>query len=562
MFAESDFTFTEAESFIALLNKEEDEDQRVEDIDLLHVAFQGRLSDEEKENILPFYKILIAQTNDEEESERLSNALYGYFNLIDPFSSIKCDLGSDTDIIVDPSRKTVIQRVENLKKDKDLSKETIVFRAYPSKVKTFDSPLENAPRRFETFWERTSGGTFKVPISSADDLLISLDEKAVITKKSLAKDTLICVLDTYVEKGLSEIEFGIEQPGFFWFEEDGMVKANKYPIEDFTSDDLNDAIDVLEDLALWFKGREDKLATMVKWGLISAFNFARKQMGVKWMPFPFLYGSGGSGKSTLGDIVLYLWGLPDDKTNNIGGSSFDSPAKVGAKLEQSTHPIVVNEPIGALEKDDVFEMIKSAIESPYSRSRHEGKYLRTFYSFNPVIFTANESIPKSEDEGMFRRLFIMNFSRSERIDKNKQKAFEEKFKIKSPRNSPLIKLHALSMFFAKQFIEDSSLLNLDWQELANTLLSRLNPLHDIVVPNWLLKWADPETQEDLDDEIRERIRAFIVEKINREVGRINDYDSSNDHMKGVDGKIDVKNSVILFLVFGLLVIIVLFLGLW
>ena len=49
------------------------------------------------------------------------------------------------------------------------------------------------------------------------------------------------------------------------------------------------------------------------------------------------------GKTTMGKVILYIWSIPTPE-NNIGGSSFDTVARLGAKISQSCDPIVVNEP--------------------------------------------------------------------------------------------------------------------------------------------------------------------------------------------------------------------------
>ena len=120
-----------------------------------------------------------------------------------------------------------------------------------------------------------------------------------------------------------------------------------------------EAINVLNQLGDVFKNNTRLLSTVLKWGLLSIFSYAKKQVG-KWMPWLYLKGSAGSGKTTLAKIILYLHGTPTPE-NNIGGSGFDTQARVGAKLSKSCDPLLVNEPAGAFNRYSVVEMIKVCV---------------------------------------------------------------------------------------------------------------------------------------------------------------------------------------------------------
>lgn len=61
---------------------------------------------------------------------------------------------------------------------------------------------------------------------------------------------------------------------------------------------LKEALDLLKEFMDWFPNHGTKLISIFKWGLISPFIFSMKQRGadVQW---PYLYGRGGSGKTTM-----------------------------------------------------------------------------------------------------------------------------------------------------------------------------------------------------------------------------------------------------------------------
>jgi len=72
--------------------------------------------------------------------------------------------------------------------------------------------------------------------------------------------------------------------------------------------------------------------------------------------------------------VLSLWGL--GSSNIKSGANIDTPARLGYVLSQSTFLVLVNELGNAFAKDEIVEIIKSAVESTVAR----GKYIRGSYT--------------------------------------------------------------------------------------------------------------------------------------------------------------------------------------
>jgi len=76
-------------------------------------------------------------------------------------------------------------------------------------------------------------------------------------------------------------------------------------------------------------------------------------------------------------------------------------------------------------------------------------------------------------------------------------------------------------------MNDTGLWDLDWQELADTLFTRVYLDAGMNPPEWIYYWSKSETMEDLDDEDREKIRKHIVDEINRAERKIQvvDYET-------------------------------------
>jgi len=118
-------------------------------------------------------------------------------------------------------------------------------------------------------------------------------------------------------------------------------------------------------------------------------------------------------------MVLYLWDVPNSDTNDIGGSSFNTEARIGERLKKFTFPIVVNEPQGVFEKPDIVEMIKSSIERTNSRGKFVGRGYKNILSLNPVIYTSNHLLP--DDDALIRRLTAYHSHIMKEKQNNKKK---------------------------------------------------------------------------------------------------------------------------------------------
>ena len=284
---------------------------------------------------------------------------------------------------------------------------------------------------------------------------------------------------------------------------------------------MQKAVKTLNELTTFFKDNLTTLATVFKWGLMSEFSFAMKQAG-KWMPWMYLKGSAGSGKTTLAKVILYIWSIPTPD-NNVGGSSFDTVARLGAKISKSCDPIVVNEPAAVFSRQSTNEMVKVSVESTTGRSKYKGSYFGGIPAFAPVIFTANQYLP--EDDALIRRLYVLSFSYSQRKSDYQRKKFEDEFHINTPGISKLVNLKYFGQFVASEIVGDSGLLLDDWKVTADTIVTKFYAHLGLEVPEWLTFWAESESLEDLDDSQREDIRNFFVNEFNNARKKVNTYDS-------------------------------------
>lgn len=457
---------------------------------------------------------------------------------------ITCSMGTAVNMLIDPKRKqTFYEKISYTRKGEELSDEILVIDAYLDKLTVFDSPLGEEVRKFKAvFKTNLKNQPIITGPSTITEVYNFLVESGYIANTRHGKDINTMAINTFIKQGLAEVKTEIESPGFYNNPETEEIIAVKFEIKEIPTNQLKKALDLLKEFMEWFPNHETKLISIFKWGLISPFIFSMKQRGadVQW---PYLYGRGGSGKTTMGKMVLYLWNKPDEN-NDIGGSGFNSEYRIGNRLQQSTFPIVVNEPGSIFENINTRDMLKTASQQTTSRGKQIGGRYTTIPAFAPVIFTSNQPLPSIGDdqEALIRRFFIQSFGYDEKKSKKEQEAFRRAFDIKNTKNCRLHGLKPLAQFASNEILTNPTLIDMDWKELADTLLLRICMDIGIEIPKWLDGWSEVESLDDFEDIQRERIRSFLQKEINQAYGQIQLIDNDGRPQKNYKDEINVKTT--------------------
>ena len=448
------------------------------------------------------------------------------------------EINDETNIRINWKTKKIYQeKVIKTQKGID-TKATPVIEAVPQELIVYDSPLLDQPRTFKIVWTShvtarnfvTAGESTGATIQEIEQYLINA---GFSHSPRLVGGALACTINTMIEHKLANIKSDIDNPGFYYDVSNDKITPVKRIVAIPTDEEMRKAAKTLQELTSSFKDNLSTLSTVFKWGLISEFSYAMKQAG-KWLPWLYLKGSAGSGKTTMGKVILYIWSIPTPE-NNIGGSSFDTVARLGAKISQSCDPILVNEPAAVFNRQSTNEMVKVAVESTTGRSKYKGSYFGGIPAFAPVVFTANQYLP--EDDALIRRLYVMSFSYNQRKSEYQKKEFENKFHINTPSISKLVNLKYFGQFTAYTIVSDCSLLLDDWQKTADYIVSKFYEQMGIEVPEWLTEWEESESLDDLDDNQREDIRNFFVEEFNNARKKIVTYDTfGNKHELTLDSE--------------------------
>lgn len=425
-------------------------------------------------------------------------------------------IGTNTSIILNQKRECIEYEWDNGKTG-GRTRETVI-NAYPQHIIIHDSPLDDIGRTFSIRWvSKTSKRVFETKKQTIKEIETYLEEAGWVISPRRLKGTLAAVIQISVEYHLAELVSEIDNAGVYYDKSTEQLKLINLDYNEPSPEEINEALDVIDLLAPFFKNHEAKLATCLKWGLMSIFDYAIKQAGGKWIEWLYLYGKAGSGKTTLGKIILFIYSIPNED-NDLGGSSFDTVARVGSRVSQFTLPIMVSEPEGALNKPSIVGMLKTAIESTAARGRYQGKQYRTIPSFSCGVLTANQPLPNGD--ALFRRFNSIMFSHNEKKGVETKRDFDELFRINTPKRSILNKLKALGNYFITEIKNNPEMLLNDWQETADLLLGRAYLDTEHKMPSWILDWHKAETLEDLDEEEIEDIRLFFIDKINHATHKV------------------------------------------
>lgn len=437
------------------------------------------------------------------------------------------EIDDDTDIVVNFKTKQVFQQKKIETKKETYTKDTPIIEAVPYELIVYDSPLLDQPRTFKIIWESnvtkrhfvTAGESTGATVQEIEQYLINA---GFSHSPRLLGGALSCMINTMIENNLATIKEDIDNPGFYYNPDNDKITPVKRIVTVPSNTEITRTISILEDLSEFYKDNLETLATVLKWSIMSEFSYSMKQAG-KWMPWMYLKGSAGSGKTTMGKLGLYVYGIPTSE-NNIGGSSFDTVARLGAKISKSCSMILVNEPAAVFNRSSTNEMVKVCVESTTGRSKYKGSYFGGIPAFSPVLFTANQYLP--EDDALIRRLYVLSFSYSQRKSEFQKKEFENKFHVNTPTISPLRDLKFLGQFAASEIVGEPSLLLDDWKVTADKIISKFYETVGLEVPEWLTFWAESESLDDFDDSQREDIRNFFVNEFNLARKKVVHYDEN------------------------------------
>jgi hypothetical protein len=453
-------------------------------------------------------EVLEAILGEEQKALEVIRELEELFGVASPFKDsvvVLLDRAEQLFAVANLRRLKVV-RMRRVK-DGFIEKEVVIVGA-PTQVVVYENPIGGITK-YEVWWE-TDVRSKPIHIGPAllDDIVERLKTEGLVFHKSLVNDVLSAVLVGFIRKKKAIVKTELESPGFYLL--DGKLVAVGFNVEKPSKEELREALLLLNELAeKWFARVIERFSFIIKWGVISPFIYAYKQREkpVRWL---FPTGKSGTGKTTMGEIVLEIWGVNDTKHKKIG-SNVDTEARIGYILSTGTFPVMINEPGAIFSKPELVEIIKGAQEGVVAR----GKYIRGVYTdipaLAPVIFTSNKFLPR--DEAALRRLYILRFTQGEKVSEEAKREFNEKVKGR------LGKLRALGNYIASKVLEEG--LQDNPLEHAEKLLESAYTYAGLEKPLWIERGKEELfiKEGEIEEETIENIRNYLVKRINDEFTR-------------------------------------------
>ena len=283
-------------------------------------------------------------------------------------------------------------------------------------------------------------------------------------------------------------------------------KENSIPIKFPSKDNISQAISVWEDLEDVYPGDNKKLAHIIRWGIVSPFSYILKT-NYTWYPMLFLYGASRTSKTTLAEISLSPYTTIDDEIS-IGGGSFDTPYRIGKALSRQGIGTIINEPGNTISSELNIEVIKRAVESPYSREKQLDGVHTKIPAYSNMCFTSNSFIPTND--AFVRRCDYLEFTKKERLDDDDIDDFEDKFNHQSWHNTRFIDLRPIGDFMVSYVNEHQEILGYKRKELEFGLLDALFKYVGESTPKWLKSTAELLDVSDTDNEILSEFRRMFM----------------------------------------------------
>nr|CAH65781.1 putative replication protein [Sulfolobus neozealandicus] len=360
---------------------------------------------------------------------------------------------------------------------------------------------------------------------SISDILNEINGEGLRGSKKYFEEYMPMILTKLVDyENIGEIRNDIVMPGFYPGE-NGKIIAVKVRVEKPSEEKVKKAIEVINELTKWYANQLDKLATVLRWAAMAPFAFIYKVAHSfnDFIPWLLLWGSSRTGKTTMGEIVLHLWGLiesdyeneseKDERFQGFGdkiryveaGSGANTEYRLGEILRSSTLPFLVNEPGKMFEDTGVKDMIKHAVEKDEARARGERGRRRRIPAYAILIVTTNKE-PPIDDDAFMSRFLSIHFSYAEK----KSPEMQEKF-----RNEVMPKLKYLRYigdFFAWFMIEHPELIKKNWRDIAIILWQEAYRYAGMEMPPWLTLEYKEEVNEEQDLKIE--ILEFMQKSIN------------------------------------------------
>ena len=246
-----------------------------------------------------------------------------------------------------------------------------------------------------------------------------------VLNTSVGLNVLTAVFNHYLKQGWYEKKQEELPPGFYYL--DGQLIAQSFEEKEYTKEDLQQAALFLNEY-IYSHPNPMLIASIIRAGLLLPFSFAQKQMVIagklrKRMKYLFLTGETKTGKTTTALLLACMWNQNNHSTNKISYASFNTEARAGKHLSNSTHILIVDEVSKDLETSSVKELLKYAQEDIIARTTQSKTLKQIYYpALSAIIMTSNSHFP--EDPALLERFLVFRFRKLDKISATDRAKYE------------------------------------------------------------------------------------------------------------------------------------------
>lgn len=427
----------------------------------------------------------------------------------------------------------------------------ILIDAYPIESKIIQSPLLDRRIKYKIKWSSKEIGYPIETEGTIKNIIHELEVNGLIFNSYNIVDKMAFVLSEMRKKGYLIKEYGIQEPGFFWF--DNKIISVGYNCKELPElEDLKKSLNILEDFGSHFKTEKgdirDKLATIFKLTLISPFDYVKKELGYD-RGVPFLYGAPGTAKTSLMQLPRFVYDIPKDYYIQSGGSA-STEARLSGLMLESTFPRLVDEAETIFRKPELISLNKQAMNEKFSRKirdKHQNEILQPAYC--TLLYTSNESPFKHSKDGSVRRYNIIGFDETHKPTEDEKEDFKDKWKASDKGqyqdNTPLNYLKYIGQFVANTLINNPTLLKQNTRSLTDNLIKDMYSHAGMEAPLWLLGWTQVENETIYRELENSQILNLMKQRINDAYSTriiVSDPETGfNDNQAKIETEIEHKN---------------------
>jgi hypothetical protein len=225
--------------------------------------------------------------------------------------------------------------------------------------------------------------------------------------------------------GLLEVNDSMDYTGFFPSFQDGnktIISSNIKIPENYP--DVTDALNFIDELQKWYKGREDLLAHILLWPMIAPFSFIFKVVNAPLLEWMHLHGNPNAGKTSSGLIGLAFDGNENNEDFVLNMRYIDTHARFGDTISNTTFPKIINE-VDLTDRPDIVNNIVMAVDAvKFRKVLDRNRIVEHCPGLTPLFLTGNPS-PSTRPEYL-KRVRTRNFPIGEVHSQTSTEAVEYK----------------------------------------------------------------------------------------------------------------------------------------